>query len=86
MVWCLLTEFRDVEDLKEGDSFDVYVVNKEDKKGILQLSRKNARMLKAWEAIVEANKTGRGAKSHPKPRAALLWTYMAWKHSYLAHR
>ncbi len=53
-----LTEFRDVEDLKVGDEFDVYVVNKEDKKGILQLSRKNARMLKAWEQIVEANKTG----------------------------
>ena len=53
-----LTEFRDVEDLKIGDSFDVYVVNKEDKKGILQLSRKNARMLKAWDEIVEANKTG----------------------------
>jgi len=53
-----LTEFRDVEDLKVGDEFDVYVVNKEDKKGILQLSRKNARMLKAWEQIVEANKNG----------------------------
>jgi small subunit ribosomal protein S1 len=53
-----LTEFRDVEDLKVGDEFDVYVVNKEDKKGILQLSRKNARMLKAWEMIVEANKNG----------------------------
>src|SRR6478609_2424532 len=36
-----LSEFRDVEDLKAGDEFDVYVVNKEDKKGILQLSRKN---------------------------------------------
>ena len=53
-----LTEFRDVEDLKVGNEFDVYVVNKEDKKGILQLSRKNARMLKAWEQIVEANKNG----------------------------
>ena len=47
-----LTEFRDVEDLAVGMEFDVYVVNKEDKKGILQLSRKNARMLKAWEQIV----------------------------------
>ncbi|MFM2306889.1 MAG: hypothetical protein RLZZ367_1558 [Bacteroidota bacterium] len=53
-----LSEFRDVEELKVGDSFDVYVVNKEDKKGILQLSRKNARMLKAWEEIVDAHKTG----------------------------
>lgn len=53
-----LSEFRDVEDLKAGDVFEVYVVNKEDKKGILQLSRKNARMLKAWDEIVDAHKTG----------------------------
>jgi len=53
-----LSEFRDVEDLKAGDEFDVYVVNKEDKKGILQLSRKNARTMKAWEEIVEAHKSG----------------------------
>lgn len=53
-----LAEFRDVENLKVGDVFDVYVVNKEDRKGILQLSRKNARMLKAWEEIVEAHKSG----------------------------
>ena len=53
-----LSEFRDVEDLKAGDEFDVYVVNKEDKKGILQLSRKNARTMKAWEEIVSAHKTG----------------------------
>ena len=53
-----LSEFRDVEDLKAGDEFDVYVVNKEDKKGILQLSRKNARTMKAWEEIMDAHKTG----------------------------
>lgn len=53
-----LSEFRDVEDLKSGDVFDVYVVNKEDRKGILQLSRKNARMMKAWEEIMDAHKTG----------------------------
>ena len=53
-----LSEFRDVEDLKVGDEFDVYVVNKEDRKGILQLSRKNARTMKAWEEIVDAHKTG----------------------------
>lgn len=53
-----LSEFRDVEELKVGNEYDVYVVNKEDKKGILQLSRKNARMLKAWDEIVDAHKTG----------------------------
>ena len=53
-----LSEFRDLEEVKIGDEFDVYVVNKEDKKGILQLSRKNARMIKSWEEIVDAHKTG----------------------------
>ncbi len=53
-----LSEFRDIEELKVGSEYDVYVVNKEDKKGILQLSRKNARMLKAWDEIVDAHKTG----------------------------
>lgn len=53
-----LSEFRDVEELKVGDVYDVYVVNKEDKKGVLQLSRKNARMLKAWEEIVAAHANG----------------------------
>ena len=53
-----LSEFRDVDNLKAGDEFDVYVVNKEDRKGILQLSRKNARMIKAWDEIVDAHKTG----------------------------
>lgn len=52
-------EFRDVEDLQVGQEYDVYVVNKEDKKGILQLSRKNAQKLKAWEEIMEAHKSGR---------------------------
>ncbi|MFN8288162.1 MAG: 30S ribosomal protein S1 [Chitinophagales bacterium] len=53
-----LSEFRDVEELKLGESYDVYVVNKEDKKGVLILSRKNARMLKAWENIVESHASG----------------------------
>ncbi len=53
-----LSEFRDVEELKLGETYDVYVVNKEDKKGVLILSRKNARMLKAWENIVDAHTSG----------------------------
>lgn len=53
-----LSEFRDVENLKIGDTFEVYVVSKEDRKGHLILSRKNAKMLKAWDYIVEAFKTG----------------------------
>ncbi|MBK7148414.1 MAG: 30S ribosomal protein S1 [Bacteroidetes bacterium] len=53
-----LSEFRDVEELKLGDVFDVFVVNKEDKKGVLILSRKNARMVRAWDDIVDAHATG----------------------------
>ncbi len=53
-----LSEFRDVEDLATGQTYDVYVVNKEDKGGHLILSRKNARMLKAWEEIVNAHANG----------------------------
>lgn len=50
------TEFRDMEDLRVGMEVEVYVVSKEDVKGQLLLSRKNAKMLKAWEQIVEAYK------------------------------
>ncbi len=53
-----LSEFRDLEELNVGDVYDVYVVNKEDKKGVLQLSRKNARMVKAWDEIVAAHANG----------------------------
>jgi small subunit ribosomal protein S1 len=50
-----LSEFRDVEDLAIGQEYEVYVMSKEDKKGHLILSRKNAKLKKAWDQIVEAN-------------------------------
>lgn len=50
-----LSEFRDTPDLKVGDEIEVYVVRKEDKKGQLILSRKNAKLLRAWESIVSAH-------------------------------
>jgi len=50
-----LSEFRDMPDLKIGDIVDVYVVEKEDKNGQLILSRKSAKLLKAWENIVRAH-------------------------------
>lgn len=49
-----LSEFRDMPDLKIGDEVEVYVVSKEDKRGQLVLSRKNAKILRAWESIVDA--------------------------------
>lgn len=50
------TEFRDVEDLRVGIEVEVYVVSKEDGKGQLNLSRKSAKMMKAWDQIVDAYK------------------------------
>ena len=49
-----LSEFRDVEELKVGQEYDVYVVEKEDFRGQLVLSRKNAKLIKAWDNIVDA--------------------------------
>ncbi len=49
-----LSEFRDVTDLKVGDTIDVYVENPEDSNGQLILSRKKAKIVKAWENIENA--------------------------------
>jgi len=46
-----LSEFRDVENLKAGDECDVYVENREDASGQLVLSRRKAKIVKAWENI-----------------------------------
>lgn len=51
-------EFRDVPGLKLGDEVEVMVVEKEDRDGHLHLSRKSARIFRAWERIVEVHKTG----------------------------
>ncbi len=51
------TEFRDIEELKVGMEVEVFVVSKEDAKGQLNLSRKSAKMMKAWDQIVTAYKT-----------------------------
>ena len=53
-----LNEFRDMPDLKLGDPADVLVVEKEDRHGQLNLSRRQARMLRSWEQIVDAYKSG----------------------------
>jgi len=53
-----LNEFRDLPNLKIGDSVEVMVVEKEDREGHLHLSRKQARITRAWERIVEVHKTG----------------------------
>src|SRR5690554_2259713 len=48
------TEFRDLPDLKVGDSVDVFVETQEDENGQLILSRKRAKTQRSWEAINEA--------------------------------
>lgn len=53
-----LNEFRDTPGLKIGDEVEVMVVDKEDRDGNLNLSRKQARITRAWERIVEVHKTG----------------------------
>lgn len=53
-----LNEFRDNQNLKIGDIVEVMVVEKEDRDGNLHLSRKQARVFRAWERIVEVHKTG----------------------------
>jgi small subunit ribosomal protein S1 len=51
-------DFRDIPDLKVGDYVEVYVESQEDAKGQLQLSRRKAKILRAWEAIVDSFQNG----------------------------
>lgn len=53
-----LNEFRDIPNLSVGDSVEVMIVEKEDREGHLNLSRRQARITRAWEKIVEVHKTG----------------------------
>lgn len=53
-----LSDFRDIPDLAVGDYVDVYVESQEDAKGQLQLSRRKAKLLRAWEAIVDSFQNG----------------------------
>jgi small subunit ribosomal protein S1 len=53
-----LNEFRDLPELSVGDEVEVMIVEKEDRDGHLNLSRRQARITRAWERIVEVHKTG----------------------------
>ncbi len=53
-----LNEFRDNPNVKVGDVVEVMVVEKEDRDGNLHLSRKQARVFRAWEKIVDVHKSG----------------------------
>ncbi|WKN44398.1 30S ribosomal protein S1 [Tunicatimonas pelagia] len=49
-----ISEFRDLDDLKVGDEVEVYIEEQEDKRGQLILSRKKAKIVRAWEKIQHA--------------------------------
>ena len=49
-----LSEFRDMPNLKPGDEVEVYIEEQENAKGQLVLSRKKAKLMKAWEIIQDA--------------------------------
>ena len=53
-----LSEFRDMPDLDVGDEVDVYIEKTEDEKGQLVLSRRKAKLLKAWDNIVDSYENG----------------------------
>ncbi len=46
-----LDQFRDVENIRVGDVFDVYLENIEDQDGLIALSKEKADFLKVWEDI-----------------------------------
>ncbi len=52
------SDFRDLPELKAGDYVDVYVENKEDDRGQLILSRRKAKLIKAWETILDSYRNG----------------------------
>lgn len=53
-----LSEFRDTPDLGVGDTVEVYVEQQEDERGQLVLSRRKAKLLRAWESIVDSYENG----------------------------
>ena len=48
------SEFRDTPDLKVGDQIEVYIEEQENAQGQLVLSRRKAKIVRAWELIQEA--------------------------------
>ncbi|MEO0788660.1 MAG: 30S ribosomal protein S1 [Bacteroidota bacterium] len=53
-----LSEFRDTPDLAPGDMVEVYVEQKEDERGQLVLSRRKAKLLRAWDRIRDSYENG----------------------------
>lgn len=49
-----LNEFRDKDEVEEGDEVDVFIEQLEDDRGQLVLSRRKARLLRAWDRIKDS--------------------------------
>lgn len=62
------TELRYRDDLKIGDSVEVFIESQEDKNGQLVLSHKKARALRAWQRVNDALETQEIIKGHVKCR------------------
>ncbi len=69
-----LAEFKGEPDPQPGDEIEVYVEKSEDRKGQVKLSRRKARILRAWDKLVEAYHTGEvlEAKIIAKTRGGLV--------------
>lgn len=52
------SEFRDIPDLAVGDEVEVYVEQQEDTRGQLVLSRRKAKLLRAWDRIRDSYENG----------------------------
>lgn len=52
------SEFRDMPDMGVGDQVEVYVERQEDDRGQLVLSRRKAKLLRAWESIKDSFENG----------------------------
>lgn len=52
------SEFRDMPDLAVGDSVEVYIERQEDERGQLVISRRKAKLLRAWEDIKDSYANG----------------------------
>ena len=53
-----LSEFRDTPDMEVGNTIEVYVEQQEDARGQLVLSRRKAKLLRAWEDIKDSYTNG----------------------------
>ena len=63
-----LNEFRYNQELKPGDTVEVYVDSQEDKKGQLVLSHKKARAMRSWDRVNQALEQDEVIKGYIKCR------------------